>query len=141
MSADYIPQNAGNLPITTVCIKELKIAKKKSICFFYALGSTTCSEDDEPNQVIGDRIAEQRADKAIEWLSDSRYELARYDFKRKYMHLKGIKDERISVLTLDELNDTERSLLDLNKPFEIVEAPNEDLEKKCGINVQVEKDE
>ena len=140
MSADFNLRNARNLPITTVCIKELKIITKKDESILYALGSTTCYVlEDEPNEETGKYIAQQRADKAIQWLRESEFSLRKYDFKRKYKHLKGIRDDRIQILIDGELNNLEENLMGLVRlrPTD----PTEDLEKKCGINVQVEKDE
>ncbi len=141
MSTDYDARDAHNLPITTVCIKELKIKTKKEESILYALGSTTCYViEDEPNEETGKYIAQQRADKAIEWLSESEFSLRKYDFKRKYRHLKGIRDDRIQILIDGDLNNLEVSLMGLDKPQPV--DPNEDLENRCGVSVRpMEKSE
>jgi hypothetical protein len=139
MSTEYNLRDARNLPITTVCIKELKIITKKDESILYALGSTTRDWHDEPKKEMGEYIAQQRADKAIQWLSESEFSLRKYDFKRKYKHLKGIRNDRIQILIDGELNNLEENLMGLVRlrPTD----PIEDLENRCGIDVQVEKEE
>jgi hypothetical protein len=140
MSTEYNLRDARNLPITTVCIKELKLKTKKGESILYALGSTTCYVlEDEPNEETGKYIAQQRADKAIQWLRESEFSLRKYDFKRKYKHLKGIRNDRIQILIDGELNNLEENLMGLVRlrPTD----PIEDLENRCGIDVQVEKEE
>lgn len=95
----------------TVCIKEITLSQNASGQEnFYARGSTVCSRRDQFCRKTGRQIAEQRAEKAIEWFEKVGYDVGKYNYNfGDYAHM-------ISMLRAQELSDFEKRLMCVSEP-------------------------
>lgn len=113
----------------TFCVKEIEFYGHT----LYARGHTLCSQKDKFNKKIGRHIAEQRADKVVEWLGDNDYHDAdeaytllfdKHIVEHEYQsYLKALAEGRdvppprddMHLLTDLDLNGLEKKLLGLDK--------------------------